>query len=57
MDPQEDPAFPIPTWQITLGMIKESAMARIEELRNQHGWDEDALATILVKTESKMQKG
>jgi len=29
MDPQDDPAFPVPKWQTTLGMIKESATAGI----------------------------
>ena len=48
IDPQEEPVFPIPTWQTILDMIKENAMARIEELRNQHSGDEEALAKILV---------
>ena len=48
MAQQEDPAFPIPTWQTTPSMIKESTMVRIEELRNQHSGDEDELAKILV---------
>ena len=47
MDPQNDPAFPIPTWQTTLDMIKETATV-IVELKNQHSGDEDALAKILV---------
>ena len=48
MDPQEDPAFPIPTWQKTLDDIKEYGMVRIEELRNQYNEDNEALAKILV---------
>ena len=48
MDPQDDPAFPIPTWQSTLDLIKESATARIVELKNQHDGDEDATFKILV---------
>ena len=47
MDTQEDPAFPIPMWKTTLEMIKDSATARIGELKNQHCGDEDALAKIL----------
>ena len=48
MNPQDNPAFLIPTWQSVLDIIKESAKTRIEELRNQHSGDDDALAKILV---------
>ena len=48
MDPKEDPAFPIPTWQTTLDLIKDSATARIVELRTQHDGDGEAMAKILV---------
>ena len=48
MDPHDNLAFFIPTWQTTLDMIKESGIARIVELKNQHSGDEDALVKILV---------
>ena len=48
MDPQEDPAFTIPTLQTTLETIKDSDTARIVELKNQNSGDEEALAKILV---------
>ena len=48
MDPQEDPAFPIPTWQKTLETIKDYAMVRIEELKNNYNEDNESFAKILV---------
>ena len=48
MDPQEDPAFPIPTWQNTLDTIKDNAVVRIEELKNQYNEDNEAVSKILV---------
>ena len=48
MDPKEDPAFPIPTWQTTLDLIKENTTARIGELRIQHNGDREAMAKILA---------
>ena len=43
MDPKEDPAFPIPSWQTTLEYVKESARARVGELKNQHEGDGEAM--------------
>ena len=48
MDPKEDPAFPIPSWQTTLEYVKESARARVGELKNQHEGDGEAMAKILA---------
>ena len=48
MDPQEDPTFPIPTWQTTLEMIKDTATAMVEEPKNQHSGDQEALAKNLA---------
>ena len=48
MDPKEDPAFPIPSWQTTLEFIKESARARVGEQRIQHEGDGEAMAKILA---------
>ena len=48
MDPKEDPAFPIPSWQTTQEFIKESARARVGELKNQHEGDGEAMAKILA---------
>ena len=48
MDLKEDPPFPIPSWQTTLEFIKESAGARVGELRVQHEGDGEAMAKILA---------
>ena len=48
MDPKEDPAFPKPSWQTTQEFIKESARARVGELKNQHEGDGEAMAKILA---------
>ena len=48
MDPKEDPAFPIPSWQTTLEYVKESARARVGDLKNQHEGDGEAMAKILA---------
>ena len=44
MDPKEDQAFSIPSWQTTLEYVKESARARIGELKNQHEGNGEAIA-------------
>ena len=36
MEPQTDPAFPIPTWQNTLEHIKTFATTKVEELKVRH---------------------
>ena len=48
MDPKDEPAFPIPSWQTTLEFIKESARARVGELRAQLEGDGEAMAKILA---------
>ena len=48
MGSKDDPAFPIPTRQTTLEFIKDSASARVGELRTQHDGDGEAMAKLLV---------
>ena len=48
MEPQGDPAFPIPAWQITLEHIKTFATAGVEELKSQYEGDDAATANIEV---------
>ena len=48
MEPKEDPAFPIPQWRITQEFLKQSATARVEELKTQHEGDGEAMTKILV---------